>query len=108
MSKYEHILRPILVRNPDLFYRAYRDDVVTAWQCTSCPHIEISPGWDGQKRIRRNELCECCDGPLEKTDAVEAQDAGQFQPRRIIYYYRCTNCGHTQYYFEDERKEVRV
>ena len=101
-AKHEHTLAPILDRNPDWYYMASREDVVTAWQCTTCPHVESSPGWDGQKRIRRNELCECCDGPVEKTSATAAQDMPIGQPRRVIDFYECTKCGHEQYYFKDD------
>ena len=108
MSKHEHILSPILIPNPDLYYMASRDDVVAAWRCATCPHVEPSPGWDGQKRIRRNEICECCDGPVEKTSAVAAQDMGQSQPRRVIYFYKCAKCEHKQYYFKDDPKEPGI
>jgi hypothetical protein len=102
MPKHKHTLIPIMIRNPDLYFMASRDDIVVAWRCATCPHVEPSPGWDGQHRIRRDKLCECCDSPVEKTSAVSAQDMPSGQPRRVIFYYKCTKCGHTQYYYEDK------
>ena len=101
MADHEHTLTPVLIRNPDQYYMASRDDIVVAWRCTTCPHIQASPGWNGQKRIRRNELCECCDAPVKETTAVAAQDMPEGQPRRVVYFYKCTKCGHQQYYFEE-------
>jgi len=102
-TEHEHAFEPILLSNPDLFFRAYRGDIVIGYRCTSCPHIESSQGWNGEERIRRNELCECCDGVVEKKKGCwEAQDMGRFAPTRVIYQYKCKDCGHEQYYYEDE------
>ena len=101
-SDHKHTLSSILIRNPDRYYMASRDDIVTAWRCTTCPHVEPSSGWDGQERIRRNELCECCDGSVEKTKAVSFQDMGRSQPRRTVNFYECIKCGHTQYFFKED------
>jgi len=99
-DEHEHVFRSICIRNPDAFFRAFRGDVLCGKQCIACAYYEQSPGWDGSKRIRRNELCEVCDGPVEKTDSTETQEIGIFIDPRIIYYYKCQNCGHRQYYFK--------
>lgn len=104
-AEHKHTLVPILIRNPDLFLYASRADIVVAHRCSSCSHTEPSPGWDGEERIRRNELCECCDGIVERTSFVGSQDMGRFQSIRIIYYYECKKCGHKQYYYNDEEEE---
>ena len=100
LCDHEHVFEPQFIRNPDPFFRAYRGDVLIGYGCTFCSVEQPSSGWDGSKRIRRNELCEVCDGPVEKTDGVEAQDLGRFQDPRTIYFYQCKNCEHSQYYFE--------
>jgi len=104
MPEHTHTLEPVLIRNPDLYYLASREDIVVARRCAACPHVEPSLGWNGKQRVRRNELCEHCDGRVEGTSAYAAQDMGR-GPRRVIRYYQCVDCGHTQYYFKDDPTE---
>ena len=93
---HEHQLEAILIRNPDMFLYASREDIVVAWRCTTCPHVKPSQGWDGASRIRRNELCECCDGLVEKSGEFITQYFERDQSR-LIEYCRCTECNHKQY-----------
>ena len=105
MVKHEHTLEPVMVPNPDRYIFAYHGEVLTGYKCTTCPYREVSLGWDGQQRIRRNELCECCDGALKRSDAHDVQDMGRGQTR-VVGYLDCARCGHRQYQIVREPNEV--
>jgi len=107
MPEHEHTLEPVRIPNPDRYFLASREDIVLGHQCTACLHVESSPGWDGNQRIHRDELCERCDGPVKQIPRYEAQDMGR-GPSRVISYYQCTVCGHEQYYFKKDSVESKA